>query len=114
MFAQLRQSLVVSQLPSSFQPTSKSVIVGVKIDPPWETEGNLTPERQKEQRAAIVRSIDQVLVGLEASKVYTRWEFIPYFAITADAETLEYLSNHPLVISIQEDRPEHSTLQENE
>lgn len=94
-----------SPVPSPSQQVLKRVIVGVKIDPPWQPEGNIASERQKEQRAAIIKTVDQVLSGLDASKVYTRFEFIPSFAIKADPVTLEYLSNHPLVVSIVEDKP---------
>ena len=84
---------------------SKLVIVGVKIEPPFQPEGNLTPEGVDRQRAAIVRVVDEVISDLDPSKVYARWDSIPYFGIKADSKTLEYLSNHPLVISIEEDKP---------
>jgi len=88
-----------------FQGALKLVIVGVKIDPPFQPEGNLTPEELDKQRVTVTETVDKVINGLDASKVYARWDSIPYFAIKADSKTLEYLSNHPLVISIKEDKP---------
>jgi len=88
------------------QEALKLVIVGVTIDPPFQPEGNLTPGELKRQRAVITETVDKVINGLDANKVYARWDSIPYFAIKADSKTLEYLSNHPLVISIKEDKPE--------
>ena len=87
------------------QGALKLVIVGVKIDPPFQPEGNLTPEEMDKQRVAITETVDKVISGLDATQVYARWDSIPYFGIKADSKTLEYLSNHPLVISIKEDKP---------
>ncbi len=102
-----------SPTPTLFSPSPvseeldyKNVIVGVKITPSFQPEGNLTPEEQNEQRASIKKTVDQVLSGLDSSLVSTRYESVPFFAIKADNDTLEYLENHPLVVDIQEDSPD--------
>ena len=96
-----------SPSPSPSQAGLKGYIVSVNIDPPFRPEGDLTSEEIEAQRATIANSINQILSGLDSEKselVYARWESLPSFAIKADAKTLDYLSSHPLVKNIQEDK----------
>lgn len=90
-------------LPTFSASLPVSLIVGVKIDPPWQPSGNLTPEEEAIQKAAVKKTIDEIISGLDESKVYKRWDTLPYFVVKADEKTLDYLINHPLVKDIQED-----------
>ena len=90
---------------SIFQSEYKRVIVEVKIDPPLQFIGDLSEAEQKRQEENISKTVDKVLSGLKPNPAHgvTKFKFTPSFAISADKETLEYLSNHPLVTSVEEE-----------
>ena len=95
-----------SELVGDAATPNRMVIVGVLIDPPFQPDGSLAPEKQTEQRANIQKSVDEVLKNLNPSS-YTglkRFQFIPFFAIAVNDSAYNYLSKHPLVTNIEEDR----------
>lgn len=87
------------------QSGSKNVIVKVQLTPSWQPEGNLNAEERREQEIRANEAINNVLSGLDADNVYARWDSMALFAIKADEKALDYLEGHPLVASIQEDKP---------
>lgn len=94
---------------SYFITNSKKIIVNVKIDPPYQPIGNLSPDKRKEQETAIAESIDKIISDLDKNKYvyYNVSEFIntPGFAITISKNGYQYLLRHPSVVNIAEDKP---------
>lgn len=88
---------------------SKKIIIGIKIDPPYQSLGNLSPDKQKEQSIVIAESIDKVLNDLDENKYsysgVKKFTIIPGFAITVSEDGYQYLLKHPLVTNIEEDKP---------
>ncbi len=87
-----------------------SVIVGFRSN--FTPEGYLDNQFKGDQRAQIKQNQDTLLQKLEPFKPENikRFETIPYFAITADAKTLEFLKNQPEVTFIREDELHAPTL----
>lgn len=101
------------QIPSGALPLlfSRNIIVGVKIDPPFQPEGFLSPDQQKQQQDAISKNIDKVISDLEASGYsytvpakYTKYKYIPSFAISVSENGYRYLMKHPLVSGVEENK----------
>ncbi len=88
------------------------VIVGFRSD--FTPEGYLSKSLKVNQRADIKENQDELLEKLEQFKPENikRFETIPYFAMTVDAKTLEFLKNQPEVTFIREDELSAPTLYE--
>ncbi len=86
------------------------VIVGFRFD--FTPEGYLTNSLKDNQRAEIRENQDALLQKLEAFKPKNvkQFETIPYFAVTIDAETLEFLKTLSEVTFIREDELHAPTL----
>ena len=81
------------------------VIVGLRVL--FKPEGELAnPQAVDAQRAGIVRSQTNLLAQLSDYNVtdVNTFRFIPYVAITVDADALQYLVSLSDVTSIEEDR----------
>ncbi|MDO8552739.1 MAG: hypothetical protein Q7S01_04440 [bacterium] len=102
MFVGVSGYLIVKQ----FVPT-RMIIVGIKIDPPFQVAGNLSSEKEKAQEAAIIAATDIVLGDLRKNLYgyvgLKRYKYIPFFAITVSENGYQYLLKHPLVTSVEKD-----------
>ncbi len=89
---------------------SVPVIVGFRSD--FTPEGYLTDQFKGNQRTQIKQNQDALLQKLESFKPENikQFETIPYFAMTVDAKTLEFLKNQPEIIFIREDELHAPTL----
>lgn len=80
------------------------LIVGLNM--PTHLEGKLTSAQSQQQQANIQTRGQQLITQLNGmnNQIRRQFQFIPYIAIRADLETLEYLGTSPLVASITEDK----------
>ena len=90
---------------------SARVIVGVNL-PSYELASNLTAEGIEAQESAIRQTVDSVLANLSGVTVGHRYQRIPFFSASVDADGLAALERSSGVTSIDEDNPELPTLTE--
>ena len=103
--------VIVYLLVQQFVPT-RMVIVNIKLDPPWQTAGTLSPERQKEQELVITETTDKILGDMQKNMYFSvglkRYKYIPAFAITVSENAYRYLLKNPLVSSVEEDKANYA------
>lgn len=106
----LREQNFAKLIALSERTGSVKVIVGFHFN--FTPEGNLTAPLRQNQRANIKQNQDSLLKMLESFKPENvkRFESIPYFAMTADVKTLEFLKTIPEVTFIREDESHAPTL----
>jgi hypothetical protein len=104
------QRALVSLLDAAASKGEVRVIVG--FDAPFQPEGQISAADRQSQRQAIQSRGDQLLAGLRGKsyRENRRYRFVPYMALTVGTDVLQYLSNSPLVTSIEEDRLARPTL----
>ena len=87
------------------------VIVGVNV-PSYGLASNLTAEGIEAQEIAIRQAVDAVLADLSGVTVGHRYQRIPFFSASVDADGLAALERSSAVTSIDDDIPELPTLAE--
>ncbi len=80
------------------------LIVGLNM--PTQLEGKLTSAQSQQQQVNIQTRGKQLITQLDGmnNQVRRQFQFVPYIALRADLDTLEYLAASPLVTSISEDK----------
>lgn len=106
--AQPAPSAVLQQLLQQAEANEPvRVIIGVGLDTPFRTEGELRDsalaQAQRERIAAAQERLSAAIAAVGA-RVHRRFSYVPHLAAEVDSLALRWLMNSPLVTTIDEDR----------